>query len=924
MRVTGTTSLRRLVPRSISREGKAAQEAARKPSSDEGVSDESRRYCFRRLEMNPSAGTEAELPTSTSKAAITSFDQLLKNHRETLRAASAASATLPHPKPAEVLESTRSMDSIDERNRVTRVTSVSGRVSPLRNTTGRYLETCVEKLYQVLKPHMKGMRYGGPGAYRRMRRDLRDVFEHGLKETSLKYGYIPVLELAHSLAVRGLFLVDFDRFPRYRDAAEEARKLVPSLADRPLRTDGDTSEDASQLPSPYPWESVRLPNMHDIEPTASRDTIPDFQRILLLPAPGVLQGPKTNESSNITETERLQLSLLRESVSDLKQTTEPNAAGLQTPHPAVPELSEQVLEQNECSNSATLGKPELPAHDQFGTPSKTVAVTGSAYFRKKGSKKLLFNQFATFSPIKLEVPSRHVALITFTDIEAATKAVKAKHHFPLFGKLLRSAFTNQVHTPVVSSRELVNDHVLDLPSLPGDTWDEHPGPGFTPVKGKAVTGAPTYKTVGDTSKTPAQSTAYNPLLPSNSHLPDLIDMTNIGKESSKSGVETPDDKPGNEPFQYPVPASAMSDGFGTDEGIMSTKLSSSDLSSPNSRWYNLLDARDLKKGPNIDFVDSELSLHASMAVPETRSYYLPHSVQHKILCGLQASLERVCFKYIMRTTPKLLQGSRDQWEIDNPHALELNDYMRLLTKLDAFGLKPVEQDNDRSMSKKLLNSMSLLRNVAVHRKRSNIPSLRRWVHEAYTLATIAGDSKAAAQFENLGKHLVIEQQRMKADRKEAEERLLATVKALASKRAELDRLEQEAMNRFSEEHKQIHAHHSADLSEAIDTTFSLDYDLGLGCEKTSSTEPTSPIESATAIEPALTTVPTILPAELSMSTIEPALLPVAPTTLPIMPTALSVERTILPAEPLSLVPKDNPSTDPVSGIFGRLKLWYGA
>jgi len=165
---------------------------------------------------------------------------------------------------------------------------------------------------------------------------------------------------------------------------------------------------------------------------------------------------------------------------------------------------------------------------------------------------------------------------------------------------------------------------------------------------------------------------------------------------------------------------------------------------------------------------------------------------------------------------------------------------------------------------------------------------------------------------------------MYADKKEAEERLLATVKKLAAKRAELDRLEQEAMDRFSEEHEQIRARDSADLNRAIDATLALDYGLGSGCEKTSSIEPTLPNESVPATEPASSAVPTVSPAVPTTSPAELTTSKTVPTTLPIMPTALSVERTIIPAKPLGLISKDLQSTDPVSGIFGRLKLWYGA
>lgn len=852
---------------------KAAREAAIQASTVTDVPDESRGYDSRRLEAIQSAVTKDELPISTSGTGVTGFDQLLKDHLEVYKAASV--------KPAEVIESTRS--------------------NPLLNAEGRYLETCVEELYQLLKPHLKGMPYRKPGAFRIMKDVLRSAFEHELKEPGLKYGQGSVVRLTYDLAMRGLFLVDFDTFPTYREAAEEARRLVPKYADWPLWTDAITSEDASQSPSPYPWESVRLPHMHDIEPPANRHTIPDFQRPRLLPAPRVLQGLKTNEGSEVTETERMQISFSKESASDLKQTTDPKPAGLQIPHPGIPETSEQALDQSGYSDSAALTEPDVTPYDRFDEPSNILRVAG---FSSRVTKRLLFKKFAEYSPVKVDFVARHVAYITFTDIEAATKALHARQCTLLGGRALSCCFMqdksrkNHVMDRDVASGQSVNHHMFDLPSLPADTWHEHPSAAFVSVKGEAVTRAPTHKTVEAVSKAPTQSIADNTLLSSSSQSPQLIQMA----------LE---------------PAPAISDDCETDEGMMSTEPSASDPPGPSSRWDKLLNYRDLRKGTNIDPVDSEISRHATMAVPETRSFYLPHYVQHKILCSLQVSLEKICFEYIMRTTPKVLQETQNQWGIDNPHALELSQYMILFDKLNVFGNKPGALDDDQSMWE-LRQSLILLRHAAVHRKRSSVPSLRQWAHDAYTLATIVGDSRASVQFETLQRYLEVEEQRMYSERKEVEERLLVTVKELAAKRAELNRLEREAMDRFSEEHKQIHARDSAYLSKAVDATLSVENGPEIGFEEISSTEPSSPTELTSATETASPIVPATSPTEPSSWTIEPTISPIVPTTLPIMPTALSVGPTILPTAPLSLVPQGISTTDPVSGIFGRLKLWYGA
>jgi hypothetical protein len=125
--------------------------------------------------------------------------------------------------------------------------------------------------------------------------------------------------------------------------------------------------------------------------------------------------------------------------------------------------------------------------------------------------------------------------------------------------------------------------------------------------------------------------------------------------------------------------------------------------------------------------------------------------------------------------------------------------------------------------------MIALRHHAVHRRRVNIQALQRWASDASIFAALLGDSTAAAQFAPLAKYLETQHHRIDADKKKAEDRLLATVKDLAAKRAEPDRVEQEAMNKYNEEHKQFSARALADLDEchaSIHVNHSLAVDIG--------------------------------------------------------------------------------------------------
>ncbi|KEQ65925.1 uncharacterized protein M437DRAFT_19518, partial [Aureobasidium melanogenum CBS 110374] len=183
-------------------------------------------------------------------------------------------------------------------------------------------------------------------------------------------------------------------------------------------------------------------------------------------------------------------------------------------------------------------------------------------------------------------------------------------------------------------------------------------------------------------------------------------------------------------------------------------------------------------------------------VPQTRAYYLPYSSQNRVLSGLQVSLEQVCYRYLQRRHPKLLEETPERWAIDSAHAFELNRYMYLLEGLIVPDPNVDMGPGGSRTLQTLVSSIAGLRHHAVHRFRVDIDALRFWAVDAVRLAKLLDDPKAAKQFSSLVSSLEAQYNRIKAEKMKAEEALLVTVRDLAAKRAELLRVEREAMTAY--------------------------------------------------------------------------------------------------------------------------------
>ncbi|KAG2162061.1 hypothetical protein JADG_001800 [Aureobasidium aubasidani] len=202
-------------------------------------------------------------------------------------------------------------------------------------------------------------------------------------------------------------------------------------------------------------------------------------------------------------------------------------------------------------------------------------------------------------------------------------------------------------------------------------------------------------------------------------------------------------------------------------------------------------AKDMVKNK----VPEEISQYATMPVPETYDLYLPYRVQHKLLTYLQASLETVCFGYLKREHSHTLEGSDSLREVEYPENLELPQYVNIFREHVEFDSQALNKYLDKPV-KYLYNFLVWLRHYTVHRRQVNIGYLYVWVNDARSLAKLVGDSKAAEQFETTQLKLERLLAGLKRRRVKYEDKLLAKVKGLAAKRAELDRLEKEAMETY--------------------------------------------------------------------------------------------------------------------------------
>ncbi|KAG9513995.1 hypothetical protein KCV07_g8427, partial [Aureobasidium melanogenum] len=520
-------------------------------------------------------------------------------------------------------------------------------------------------------------------------------------------------------------------------------------------------------------------------------------------------------------------------------------------------VSEQPTDDHKDDESSI--SEEIVVIEQFGRPSKFLHVVGIA---KSVDIERLFKEFADVSPVNINFgASKRIAFIEFTDVEAATKAIKAKHGTFLCGTTVGTV----AQVPEEIMKQSVGKAPIDITAgtvkyAPTQTIPDELMLSSKPDSLDQTTSLRkvTKRQRKNQKAKAAQSMIKEPAPSSETRLDKSVFETSsesIKDQAETTTVEPPgatsDDEALYDGGVYNASVSSSSKDQATfhdlekDDLVYEDEPSSSD--ELQSKAYQELSRQyGLKKGPLVDRVLPEIRQYATIPVPRTRAYYLPYSSQNRVLSGLQASLEQVCFRYLQRKHHELLEETPTRWAIDSAHAFELNRYIYLLGRLIASN-PAVDLGPGGSQSlQALIESIAGLRHHAVHRFRVDIEALRFWAVDAVRLAELLDDSEAAKQFSSLVSSLEAQQNRMKAEKMKAEGDLLVTVRELAAKRAELLRVEREAMTAYEVAHKQLPTR-TSELDKVIDANIPLGHGFGVEWKETTSVEGTSSAKPASGI-----------------------------------------------------------------------------
>ncbi|KAH0230941.1 hypothetical protein KCV06_g6074, partial [Aureobasidium melanogenum] len=531
--------------------------------------------------------------------------------------------------------------------------------------------------------------------------------------------------------------------------------------------------------------------------------------------------------------------------------------------------SEQPTDDHKDDESSI--SEEIVVNEQFGRPSKFLHVVGIA---KSVDIERLFEEFADVSPVNINFgASKRIAFIEFTDIEAATKAIKAKHGTFLCGRKLKCMFsrseypfTKYVGIRTGASKQPIDDHGNEDSSVPEPPKVEDTISAPTKITTDTIA-VSTGTTVGTVAQVPeeimkqsvgeapiditAGTVKYAPTqtIPDElmlSSKPYSLDQTTSLRKVTKRQRKNQKAKAAQSMIKEPAPSSETrldKSVFETSSESMKDQAETTTVEPPGATS----DDEALYDGGVYNAsVSSSSKDQATFHDLEKDDLVYEDEPQNRVLSGLQASLEQVCFRYLQRKHPELLEETPTRWAIDSAHAFELNRYIYLLGGLIASN-PAVDLGPGGSQSlQALIKSIAGLRHHAVHRFRVDIEALRFWAVDAVRLAELLDDSEAAKQFSSLVSSLEAQQNRMKAEKMKAEGDLLVTVRELAAKRAELLRVEREAMTAYEVAHKQLPTR-TSELDKVIDANIPLGHGFGVEWKETTSVEGTSSAKPASGI-----------------------------------------------------------------------------
>ena len=176
----------------------------------------------------------------------------------------------------------------------------------------------------------------------------------------------------------------------------------------------------------------------------------------------------------------------------------------------------------------------------------------------------------------------------------------------------------------------------------------------------------------------------------------------------------------------------------------------------------------------------------------------------------QAILEHVCYEFGLRDMKDIIK--REGW--DCPECVELNIWARtLLSNQDRLPL--ADREGLGKPFHELLDSISHLRHTAVHRLRISANALEQFLVDAETLSQRLQDDDRTKCLTRLRREVQITIGELKRNKDLLESKLTSKSQKFADERADLDRLEQLAVEEMLREDREYQILAGTNLDDAI-------------------------------------------------------------------------------------------------------------
>ncbi|PHH90138.1 hypothetical protein CDD83_4420 [Cordyceps sp. RAO-2017] len=187
-----------------------------------------------------------------------------------------------------------------------------------------------------------------------------------------------------------------------------------------------------------------------------------------------------------------------------------------------------------------------------------------------------------------------------------------------------------------------------------------------------------------------------------------------------------------------------------------------------------------------NLAEEQQALLRPIAVPSLYPVYLPFKAQHDLMVHLQALLELACFEFGKRVVPDYLMSQG--W--DCGQSVELHRWTDLIIAQKAHLASAVEIKKPLN---ELVRSINDIRHHAVHRHRINAKDVEQMLLDAQSLVRLLGDIETARELSKLRQETLTVIEHLERNKDFLRSKLDATLLDITNQRAELRRMEEEAV-----------------------------------------------------------------------------------------------------------------------------------